>query len=254
MENSEDRDRLIEVLKSATKVVSPSQFFAWTQGPLQALLPHEIIICGTSEGHDQNLHMRFFSATRYFKTEHFEAACNRQTGFIPRVVQHWKSTREPCLVPPPWKETPCDPEWGDLLHRLELRNMAAHGQLSPQGNLNAWFGFFRVRDLGHHTGVLLELIIPCVTATYARMLNFEASAINHPTSVVNILSRREMQVIELIRDGYTNQEIAARLGISVMTAKNHVQSIRTKLKVKTRGQAVIESIHMGIIRSSRDSQ
>ncbi len=252
MENDEDRDRLIDVLKSATKVMSPSQFFAWTQGPLQALLPHEIIICGTSDGSDQDLRMRYFSATRYFKAEHFEAACNRQTGFIAQVVRHWKSTRQPCLVPPALGVTTCDPEWEELLHRLELRNMAAHGQLSSQGNLHAWFGFFRVRDLDHQTGLLLELIIPCVTATYARMLSYESLAINQSTSMVSVLSRREIQVIELVRDGCSNQEIADRLGISAMTAKNHVQNIRVKLKVNTRGQAVVESIHLGLIRATRD--
>lgn len=256
MEDSEDRDRLINVLQSATKVLKPSQFFAWAQGPLQALLPHEIMICGMAEGADQELRLRYFTATRYFKSEQFEAACNPRNGLISQVVSHWKSTQQPCLVPPPPEGMPCDPQWEALLQRLELRNMAAHGQLSPQGSLSAWFGFFRVADMDQHTAMVLELLLPCITATYARMLSHEADASGQAkamsNTISNTLSRRETQVLELVRDGCSNLEIAEHLAISAMTAKNHVQNIRVKLKVRTRGQAVAECLRLGIIRANRN--
>lgn len=252
MEHSENRDRLIDVLESSTKVHRPSQFFAWTQGPLQALLPHEIMICGMAEGPGQELRLRYFTATRYFKVEHFEAACNPRNGLISQIVSHWKATRQPILVPPQPNGASCDPQWEALMHRLELRNMAAHGQLSPQGGLNAWFGFFRVSEMDHKTAMLLELLLPCVTATYARMLSHESGAVGHAKAMGNTLSRREMQVLELVRDGCSNQEIAERLAISAMTAKNHVQNIRVKLKVRTRGQAVAEGLRLVIIRPKHD--
>ncbi len=252
MEHTENRDRLINVLESATKVHRPSQFFAWTQGPLQALLPHEIMICGMAEGPSQELRMRYFTATRYFKTEHFEAACNPRNGLITQIVSHWKATRQPCLVPSPPNGVPCDPQWEALMLRLELRNMAAHGQLSPQGGLNAWFGFFRVGELDHKTATLLELLLPCITATYARMLSHEVGAFGQAMAMGNTLSPREMQVLELVRDGCSNLEIAKRLTISAMTAKNHVQNIRVKLKVRTRGQAVAEGLRLIIIRPKQD--
>lgn len=252
MEHSENRDRLVNILESATKVSRPSQFFAWTQGPLQALLPHEIMICGMAEGPEQELRMRYFTATRYFRAEHFEAACNPRDGLISQVVSHWKATRAPCLVPPPPTETLCNPEWEAMLHRLELRNMASHGQLSAQGNLNAWFGFFRVGEMDHKTSMILEILLPCITATYARMLSYEASATSQTRTMNNTLSRREIQVLELVRDGFTNLDIAQHLAISAMTAKNHVQNIRVKLKVRTRGQAVADGLRLGIIRSKQN--
>ena len=48
--DQEDRDRLLYILETSLEVLKPSQFFAWTQGPLQGLLPHEIVICGMAEG------------------------------------------------------------------------------------------------------------------------------------------------------------------------------------------------------------
>lgn len=247
-----DRDRLIHVLESAAKVHQSSQFFAWAQGPLYSIIPHEILICGMAEGPDQDLRLRYFSATRYFKEAHFETACHARNGLIAQVLRHWKATRQPCLVPSPPDAPPCDPQWEALLLRLELRNMAAHGQLSPQGGLNAWFGFFRVEGPDLRTARMLELLLPCVTATYARVLFHESGAAEPGKAVGGLLSRREIQVLELVRDGNSNLEIAQRLAISAMTAKNHVQNIRLKLKVRTRGQAVVEALRQGVIRPKRE--
>lgn len=252
--DDEDRDRLIHVLESAAHVHQSSQFFAWAQGPLYSIIPHEIMICGMAEGPDQELRLRYFSATRYFKEEHFETACQSHIGLIAQVLRHWKTTRQPCLVPSPPDAPPRDPKWEALLQRLELRNMAAHGQLSPQGGLNAWFGFFRVEGPDLRTAQMLELLLPCITATYARVLFHESDAAEPGKVVGGLLSRREIQVLELVRVGCSNVEIAGRLQLSAMTAKNHVQNIRTKLKVRTRGQAVAEAMRLGLIQiESEDS-
>jgi two-component system, NarL family, nitrate/nitrite response regulator NarL len=51
------------------------------------------------------------------------------------------------------------------------------------------------------------------------------------------LTPREREVLELIRDGKSNQEIAGELVIEVSTVKNHVHNILEKLRVKDRAQA-----------------
>ena len=52
------------------------------------------------------------------------------------------------------------------------------------------------------------------------------------------LTRREMEICYLVKDGMTNQEIAKRLFISLGTVKNHIKSIHKKLEVSNRGQLV----------------
>ena len=51
------------------------------------------------------------------------------------------------------------------------------------------------------------------------------------------LTSRELEVLELIGKGLTNQEISERLVIEVGTVKNHVHSILEKLNVSSRGEA-----------------
>ena len=48
------------------------------------------------------------------------------------------------------------------------------------------------------------------------------------------LSAREMEIIELVADGLTNQEIAERLTISKRTVDNHVSNMFTKTGSKNR--------------------
>jgi len=51
------------------------------------------------------------------------------------------------------------------------------------------------------------------------------------------LTSRELEVLQFIAEGLTNQEIAARLVVEVGTVKNHVHSILEKLNVSNRDQA-----------------
>ena len=51
------------------------------------------------------------------------------------------------------------------------------------------------------------------------------------------LTDRELEVLELIGEGLTNQQISERLVIEVGTVKNHVHSILEKLNVSSRGEA-----------------
>jgi two-component system, NarL family, nitrate/nitrite response regulator NarL len=51
------------------------------------------------------------------------------------------------------------------------------------------------------------------------------------------LSPREREVLELVRQGHTNREIADRLTIELGTVKNHMHNVLRKLNVKTRREA-----------------
>jgi DNA-binding NarL/FixJ family response regulator len=51
------------------------------------------------------------------------------------------------------------------------------------------------------------------------------------------LTDRELQVLELLRAGLTNTEIAGRMFISAKTAEHHVSAILTKLGVESRTEA-----------------
>ena len=61
------------------------------------------------------------------------------------------------------------------------------------------------------------------------------------------LSPRELEVIKLIVDGMSNQEIADKLIISLATAKTHVRNILNKLSVDDRTQAAVHAMRRGLV-------
>jgi two-component system nitrate/nitrite response regulator NarL len=62
------------------------------------------------------------------------------------------------------------------------------------------------------------------------------------------LTPREMEALEMLAEGLSNKQIAARLKISEHTAKFHVNSILGKLHAGTRTEAVIHGVRSGLVK------
>ena len=67
-------------------------------------------------------------------------------------------------------------------------------------------------------------------------------------SMVETLTPREMETLEMLAEGLSNKQIAARLSISEHTAKFHVNSILGKLDAATRTEAVMRGIRTGLLK------
>ena len=71
-----------------------------------------------------------------------------------------------------------------------------------------------------------------------------------PSGLIEPLSEREIEVLQLISEGLTNQEIASRFHLSLHTVKGHARNIYGKLGVKNRTQAVAKGKALGILSST----
>ncbi len=61
------------------------------------------------------------------------------------------------------------------------------------------------------------------------------------------LTSRELDVLELVCEGHSNEEISDVLGIQVTTVKYHVNNVFGKLDVCRRTQAVALAVHLNIV-------
>ena len=59
---------------------------------------------------------------------------------------------------------------------------------------------------------------------------------------VGQLTARERAVVDIVLKGCSNREIAARLGISEQTVKNHLTSAFVKLQVRSRMQLLLRIV------------
>jgi DNA-binding NarL/FixJ family response regulator len=98
-----------------------------------------------------------------------------------------------------------------------------------------------------------SLLSPSVTRTVIdRMARQPAPQIG-PNRLLESLTPREREVLELVARGLSNGEIAAELVIEESTVKTHVKRILMKLRLRDRIQAVIFAYESGVTRPGRTS-
>ncbi len=66
-------------------------------------------------------------------------------------------------------------------------------------------------------------------------------------SFIETLTPREQEVLEIMKLGWTNRQIAQKLFISPGTVKNHVEHIIAKLEASDRTQAVVRALELGVL-------
>jgi DNA-binding NarL/FixJ family response regulator len=84
-----------------------------------------------------------------------------------------------------------------------------------------------------------------VVAEFTRLAEREHRRREQP--LVEPLSARELEVLALLAEGLSNQEIAGRLTIAPGTVKNHVSNVLSKLDARDRTQAVLRAQEIGLL-------
>lgn len=124
-----------------------------------------------------------------------------------------------------------DEDKNSALHYIEA---GASGYIRKDSSLKEFIEVIRLAHKGEAqvspkiAGAMIQRL-----STLARMF----SAVEHRMDKNVRLTSRELQVLQFIGEGLTNQEIASRLVLEVGTVKNHVHSILEKLNVSNRGEA-----------------
>jgi DNA-binding NarL/FixJ family response regulator len=91
------------------------------------------------------------------------------------------------------------------------------------------------------------LIAPAVTRSVIEEFVRRSPAERPPPPVLDGLTEREREVLELLARGLSNAEIAERLVVSAGTVKTHVAHVLSTLDLRDRVQAVILAYEAGVI-------
>ena len=67
------------------------------------------------------------------------------------------------------------------------------------------------------------------------------------TAALERLTNRERQAVTLVAQGCSNEQIAARMTISAVTAKTHINRAMTKLNARDRAQLVVFAYESGLV-------
>lgn len=149
---------------------------------------------------------------------------------------------------------------GQLLTRLrELRPhlsiVVVNGGREPARELATGWGATRYLPPDASTDDLVEALgatLAKARASAARVRDVRANTKATPSVIT--LSPREQQVLELLRDGHSLPSVAATLQISLSTTKTHVARLYDKLESKSRTQALLTALRLGLLRPGPPSR
>jgi DNA-binding NarL/FixJ family response regulator len=102
-----------------------------------------------------------------------------------------------------------------------------------------------IRAAVHGKAFIHPSITRKVVAELSRLT--ERERIRHEQPLAEPLSARELEVLVLMAESLSNQEIADRLYLAPGTVKNHVSNILSKLNARGRTQAVLQAKELGLL-------
>jgi transcriptional regulator EpsA len=244
-----ERESLLLNMDAALRVYARHHFFAWTQGLLQNLIRHELLICALYGSDPASLHVESFAAPNVDPAPIGEMI-HRDTQVVPHLIKSWEASLfRPVRLELQAPGRLADSPLGRELVRIETGSMIAHGTHDIYGKPASLFIFAsRARSVAPRHAFLLQLIVPFLHLALVRTrVQQSASDSGSSHKAVRLLTAREQEIIKWIRVGKSNIEIGLILGISPLTVKNHVQKMLRKLDVQNRTQAVSKALALRIL-------
>ena len=240
--NSLELERLLIIIESSQQVYRRHQFFLWSPGALQSFLPHDILIVGYGEYGTPGFRSEILARANICEDR---ARMRDIDRLVEAIVESWLGSG---CMPRLFADDENDGYIGAALARLGLGNALAHGAREFLGANSGFFLFLRMPEKPNKRhAYFVEALMPYLYVTTYRMLHAERDSPDRRLRPGLKLSNREAEVIALIRDGKTNQQIATALELSPLTVKNHVQNILRKLEVANRAQAVAKAVKARLI-------
>ena len=242
-------ESLVLNMDASLRVHARHQFFTWTQGLLQNLLKHELLVCALRNAEPMSFHVDSF-ATSPLDLASISELFRQDTSVVPHLIKTWESNYFQPVVCEVENVGPLERSaFARELNRIGASVVLAHGTYDMFGRPASFFTFAcQSGTLGPKQVCLVERVVPFLHLAWVRtQINRPAEnpGVNPPQA--NLLTSREREILHWIHLGKSNIEIGVILKISPLTVKNHVQKILRKLNVQNRTQAVGKAMALRIL-------
>ena len=242
-------ESLVLNLDASLRVHARHHFFTWTQGLLQNLVKHELLICALRDGEPMSLRVDGF-ASPPVEPALFIELFRRDTSLVPHLIKMWEDNHFQPVICETGSGSPfAGSAFAGELTRIGANAVIAHGTYDVFGKLASFFAFAcQSTSVGPRQTYFVELVVPFLHLAWVRsQINRPSESAGANPAGVRLLTSREQEILRWIHVGKSNIEIGAILGISPLTVKNHVQKILRKLNVRNRTQAVGKGLALRIL-------
>lgn len=220
--------RYSRIIQEGISVRRHFDLLKWLQGEMQYYLPHEIMLATWGNFSSNFIRYDVVSSLPGVQTAHLAPE-----KFLPELRGLYKlwvdSGKLPCASGGGLNR----PLFGFL---QGMRSSTLHGISDKRGHHDCLYVFYSSKaELSSSTLSAMEILLPYLDNALRRV---EPVSHHSAESEDDRLSERENEIMDWVKIGKSNDEIASILSISCYTVKNHIQHIFKKLNVYNRLQAV----------------
>ena len=238
------KTRFFSVIQESLRVRTHFEFMLWSQGNVQAFLPHDIMIAAWGDFSLGLISFDIVSPLPGLRTQEVEHA--RLVPLLKRLFSYWHEQGCAPLGMRLQPGKPGEPQFGlDQLGEdfARMTSGMAHAIKDSRGRHDCLYLLLSAsEDLSQGSRGMLETLLPYMDCTLRQIAPVVADTPVAPMTASDAgfggLSSREYEIMDWVKHGKTNYEIGMILDISAFTVKNHLQRIFKKLDVLNRAQAV----------------
>jgi transcriptional regulator EpsA len=232
-----EEEYLVRISEAFVQVRNGRQLFLWTQGQMQALLPHHLMVCMQFDEADGVVSID--PVDRHARDPAFtRSLCDPQHGLAVRLARLVRSRNAlPYVLPAHGNRNDPLESIGVDVRELGLDRAMVHGTERFRGGASCFALFGMPGAPGPREVFFFELLLPLLHMAYQRV-QADGGRPSASSDAVDLLSARELEILTWVMRGKSNFEISGILDLSTLTVKNHLQNIYRKLNVHTRVQAV----------------
>jgi transcriptional regulator EpsA len=244
-----EQEYLLRTIEAAVHVRDARGFFLWTQGQLQALLPHRLMVGMQFGADEQLLRLECLHATVQGEAA-LARLCDAAEGTAVRLARHAREQARLPLMADTRARAPAP--MGALHEALRAdghENFILHGSGALPGGSSMFLLLGMPMKPGPRYAYFLALLLPYLHMALLRLSQQDAAvdAEAEHAAILRPLSARETEILAWVREGKSNYEVGRILGISALTVKNHLQRIYKTLGVSNRTHALARCMSLRLL-------
>ena len=238
----------INVLKEAIYqshfITNHLDFYNWQQEHVCKFIPHNVLIAGWGNFAQGRLSFDISSNIPEIHRQQLSKGCNEIRPLMLSLFNQWEDNDDKWFLNKEFNISEiikkCSPSDKILSALSAMNSVLVYGFRDKRSDTDVLYVFLNLcARLETHTE-LLSTIMPHLDESLRRVecLPKNKQSILELSTMMNLISERESDVLNLVVQGKTNIEIATSLYISINTVKNHLKSIFKKMDVSSRAEAV----------------
>ena len=250
--NGEDYKRFGELVNEVLEVRDVAGLRRWLENSLKPFIPHDLMVVAWGDFHLSVIHSDVFVGTNGSSLpEPFKASL---TPLLVGLFGRWTANGRKPFALNIGATDPSSAFWGattlPIVELSDQKSCMVHGVSDQRGKHDYLYVFFsehpkRRRDETN----AIKVLLPYLDVAFRQVSPPEPPKLETPSGKVDIpleadildatqLVRREIEIMQLVAQGNSNEDISNALDISSFTLKNHMQKIFMKLDVFNRAQAI----------------